>query len=120
MGSEVTVQSITEIPPELVKTLFGGMIAQMCEKCNGACCRNRKLFVMKASPQTIKEIIMWEMSGLIVTRNGDFLEYSAPPCKNLDLKTGRCLIYEDRPDICKEFPPGCVPCIESRKMYYKG
>lgn len=28
---------------------------------------------------------------------------------------GPCSIYPDRPDVCREFPPGCVPCRKVRR-----
>jgi Fe-S-cluster containining protein len=33
-------------------------------------------------------------------------------CPNLNQKTGRCMDYENRPDLCKDFEPGSAPlCI---------
>lgn len=36
-------------------------------------------------------------------------------CKHLDIATGKCDIYENRPESCKDFKVGCSDCLTARK-----
>lgn len=124
MPNEVKVESVHILDPQAIAAIFAGGFGKeiqekMCEQCNGACCRSRYMFSEKATPQKLKEKEMWEMSGIIVVENGEYLEYYAQPCKNLNQETGKCNIYPDRPQICKDFMPGCYECMLSRNKYYK-
>lgn len=88
----------------------GSFQEQFCSKCNARCCRvgvwvpllenefsrinllARKLELpILLSIQRIEGEDVWVMS------------YSDKPCGFLDQTTNRCLIYDDRPDYCKNF-----------------
>jgi Fe-S-cluster containining protein len=62
------------------------------------------------------EIHDWIMSEpspryqLMVKHDGDI-----NPCIWLDLVSGKCKHYELRPDICRDYEPGCDPCRKLRR-----
>ena len=39
-------------------------------------------------------------------------------CAALDRKTMRCTIYEQRPDICRDYEMGDSDCIEQRTVFF--
>ena len=39
-------------------------------------------------------------------------------CAALDRKSMRCTIYEQRPDICRDYEMGDSDCIEQRTVFF--
>jgi Fe-S-cluster containining protein len=83
---------------------------KFCSRCGARCCkvgvyvpltipeifRMNKLATkfkvnVKLSLEPLKGELTWVMS------------YASKPCGFLDLKTNRCIIYEARPELCREF-----------------
>lgn len=67
----------------------------MCNKC-GECCKSMRFQLFDA------DHYRWaELHGVtIVEDDGFWVEF---PIKCKKLKNNRCTIYEDRPEMCKEF-----------------
>jgi Fe-S-cluster containining protein len=90
----------------------GGAMS-LCDTCNGACCR----WFLLPGPwlaQLPADVETWyrlhgasEIRGVAVDR----------PCRALDLVSGRCTIYETRPQMCRLWPEGSAGCLESRAKY---
>ena len=40
-------------------------------------------------------------------------------CNNYDVSTGKCLIYENRPKMCRDLKFNCSSCIEARNFWLK-
>lgn len=74
-----------------------------CDKCDGACCRM----------VTIKVGAMSEDQARWAAMRGEVKgEHWVLPvrCVALNNFTGKCTIYEDRPDVCREFEMGGTLC----------
>lgn len=89
-----------------------------CEACRGACCEEVLIpRVMFAAPND--DVRRWfELRGSIVPH--ELLEGIELPEAGLRLEVpcgaledGLCSIYEDRPDVCREFAPGGRHCLET-------
>jgi Fe-S-cluster containining protein len=90
-----------------------------CDVCRGACCEEvilpRVMFL--APTEDIRR--WWEYRGELVSHEliegielpeaGIRLEL---PCTKLE-DGGRCSIYEDRPDVCRDYAPGGRHCLET-------
>ena len=86
-----------------------------CKHC-GACCVNvgRPPFhsddAVRPSPE-IQRLVAW-----LDERDPDRSTY-VTPCFFFNLATRKCLIYENRPQACREFVPGGLLCLELRRAY---
>lgn len=84
-------------------------------KCGGHCCRG---FFLPMSPIEIdfdlKRLALGKANkwkeidkiGKIVIYKGFYNRGNRYDCRNLDLKTGLCKDYENRPTMCREYPYG--------------
>ena len=85
---------------------------EACRRC-GACCANVACppFVpeeMAELPRDIRNVVDW-FRGRDPDRGPRVI-----PCYFLNIATRRCLIYEHRPQACREFKPGGQVCKELR------
>ena len=79
-----------------------------CERCDAACCRYQfQTLKIEGIPHnklqyeywSFMSVDSWEEDGYIVWKlNRD--------CPHLDQETNRCKDYEDRPQICRDYPEG--------------
>ena len=76
-----------------------------CENC-GACCR---IIMFNAAIPT-----EWARArGLEILKNGVVVIPFV--CPSFDKETGKCRIYENRPDFCKNFKVGGPNCLLCRR-----
>lgn len=52
---------------------------------------------------------------LTIMHNNPGLEHSRQPCYWFDMNTRRCVEYNHRPQICRDFEVGCNACINYRE-----
>lgn len=77
--------------------------SKICGKCQGWCCKH---YFTNCDPTDDKLRRYWEVRALEWFEYGGkvhFIVYQ--PCDKLD-KKGKCTIYKERPQICREFPTG--------------
>lgn len=87
-----------------------------CDNC-GACCMG-----MGIPPETGDDAIddaWWEsltdeLRQEILDRQGQ-PNWAHEPCVWLDVETRRCTHYELRPQVCRDFEPGNLVCLEDRE-----
>ncbi|OOZ39331.1 zinc/iron-chelating domain-containing protein [Solemya pervernicosa gill symbiont] len=78
-----------------------------CDSCDAACCRLQVILVDdNRVPETMTEQSSW--GGEVMLRRDDGW------CTALDRTTMLCTIYDDRPQICRDFEMGSVECINER------
>lgn len=78
-----------------------------CGNCEACCCRLEVMLISDTGvPDIFVEIDQW--GGETMARLEDGW------CSALDRDTMRCLIYDKRPWICREFEMGGVECIRER------
>ena len=78
-----------------------------CELCGGACCQSVTL------PQVFGEDVNRWLS-LHGVQNGNLIRL---PCKCLMLMDGKCSIYEERPQICRDYEVGSEACLKAIERY---
>lgn len=88
---------------------------QACQRC-GACCSNpgRPPFrpeELAEVPVSIQRLVAW-----FDARDPQRAAY-ATPCYFFNLATRQCLIYEHRPQACRDFKPQGPVCKELRRAY---
>lgn len=90
-------------------------IIDTCDNC-GACCMEMRSppFLGDADPEFAA--LPGEMRVEIVKHALGDAPYESP-CLWLDLKTRKCMHYDLRPDICREFERGEEACWMWRKTY---
>lgn len=81
-----------------------------CSVCKGACCEEFAIpFVPVAG-----DVDRWlNLHGTVRGGNGKkqrWIHFEAA-CTKLD-ERGRCTIYNDRPETCKHYRPGCYDCLD--------
>ena len=78
-----------------------------CANCEACCCRLEVLLISDTGvPDNFVEIDNW--GGSRMSRLDDGW------CSALDRNTMRCMIYENRPQICRDFVMGEYECISER------
>ena len=85
-----------------------------CDGCGGACCRCVVVAIGEMTPDQQR----WaEMRGpLTVAANGGLSWRLPVACRHLTA-SGRCGIYETRPDVCREFAVDKALCRKAREYY---
>lgn len=86
-----------------------------CKRC-GACCAHvgRPLFhpeEMANLPPDVRYMVEW------FRRHDPNRDAYVTPCYFFNMVTRKCLIYEHRPQVCKEFKPGGQVCKELRRAF---
>lgn len=80
----------------------------LCEHCTAACCRYLALPLDKPRTERDFDDIRWYLmhQGISVfVEDGDWYIQFRTTCKNLGADN-RCMIYDVRPEICREYEPG--------------
>ena len=78
-----------------------------CENCKACCCRLEVMLISDTGvPESFIEIDQW--GGMVMARLFDGW------CAALDRDTMRCMIYEQRPQICRDLEAGEYECISIR------
>lgn len=84
-----------------------GTTAISCSDCAACCCRLEVLLIGDDGvPDQFTVENRW--GGWVMRRLEDGW------CAALDRNTMGCTIYEQRPDICRDFPMGGEDCLEQR------
>lgn len=92
-----------------------------CERCKGACCEAFSLPVSDLSGVPNDDALTWVLlhgdTGSASPERPDhwdgYVEFECS-CKALD-QFGSCSIYQDRPQVCRDFERGGVDCLEMVK-----
>ncbi len=78
-----------------------------CAKCEACCCRLEVMLITDTSvPDKYIEIDKW--GGMRMARLSDGW------CSALDRNSMSCMIYENRPKICRDLEMGGYDCISAR------
>ena len=79
-----------------------------CELCGGACCKSMTL------PKKIfnEDVARW--LGYHAVENDEVMRFN---CACRMLHEGKCSIYENRPQMCKDYQVGSRACREAIKRY---
>lgn len=78
-----------------------------CANCEACCCRLEvKLITDTGVPDNFIELDKWGGSNMARLEDGW--------CSALDRNSMKCMIYENRPWICREFKMGEHECITER------
>ena len=80
-----------------------------CANCEACCCRLEVMLITDTGvPDRFVETDRWGGMGMLRLEDGW--------CSALDRRTMRCMIYENRPWICREFEMGGYECISERAI----
>jgi Fe-S-cluster containining protein len=83
-----------------------------CQDC-GACCKGFTVDVESRDegvpPKMIKEDRLF--GPVMRERDGQCIALSGKVGERV-----RCRIYEDRPQVCRDFSPGCLLCHKAREL----
>jgi len=96
-------------------------MSRICIECQ-VCCKT--VGVYSAHPYTPDIIEFYEARGAKISQRimyGEaltFIEFNLP-CPNLDSVKG-CLIYNDRPQVCKGYPEKGAPLLNDCELYKQG
>ena len=95
------------IPSVTSNLLSNKSDAISCSNCKACCCR---LEVMLIDDNSIPERFIAEndWGGQVMLRLKDGW------CAALDRRTMQCRIYEDRPQICRDFEEASYECLDER------
>lgn len=77
-----------------------------CEQCGGACCESVTLEIAGQNNDFLRFLELRSIPQM--TEKGTIARNFNVPCSML--RCGRCLIYDTRPQMCKDFPPGGAHC----------
>ena len=89
---------------------------QLCESCNGACCRD---IVCPPSDPNVAGIWGWlyslppHLKAGVLSAHAEYSAGKTGPCIWLG-DDGRCEHYELRPPVCRLFQPGGENCQRKR------
>ena len=91
----------------------------LCEHCTAACCRYLALPIDKPTRARDYDDIRWYImhEGICVfVEEGDWYIQIQTRCKNLG-QDNLCMIYGNRPHICREYEPGACDYSGSAHGY---
>lgn len=78
-----------------------------CDTCDAACCRLQVLLIGDNDvPQNLTAVSSW--GGEVMHRREDGW------CTALDRNTLLCTIYEQRPQLCRDYEMGGLECLDER------
>ena len=88
-----------------------GGAAISCVSCAACCCR---LEVLLAGEDNVpaRFVVEDRWGGSVMRRLADGW------CAAVDRNTMRCVIYERRPDVCREYRMGDADCIVERRLFF--
>lgn len=84
---------------------------EICRKCKGKCCRMLDLQIVLTDKDFIKWLgfhkdVMIDVDGrLVIFRKCRFLNGE-----------GKCVIYDERPKICRDFMVMSAACCKARRL----
>lgn len=94
-------------------SVLGSPVERECKsgKC-GACCRTMSSppLVGKNDDRRLTKAMKKEIAEYLDGENYD----PEGPCLWYDRTNNRCKNYDQRPDVCRDFVPGEVPCFYNR------
>jgi Fe-S-cluster containining protein len=98
-------------------------LVSSCKKCGSICCKHVALEIDKPTSKQDYDYIRWYLLHknveVFVEDNGSWYLKFSSPCERL-LPDGGCGAYEDRPQICRGYPPEDNDCeFEGDGNYYK-
>lgn len=77
-----------------------------CDTCEAACCRMQVLLIGDPDvPEGMTERSDW--GGQVMHRRADGW------CTALDRGTMRCTIYQQRPQVCRDYEMGGIDCLDT-------
>ena len=83
-----------------------------CELCKGACCHYIVLPITREKDPKFHE---W-----LKHRGEERFHGISLRCKCQSLtKGGRCKIYDERPEICRDYEVGCIYCVDAIKRHHE-
>ncbi len=93
--------------------------AESCKDCKAGCCKHVALPIEKPRSKQDYDFIRWyllhqDVNVYIDSDKSWMIEFKTP-CLNLD-KNFQCKDYNNRPKICKDFPPKDELC----EFFHKG
>ena len=84
-----------------------------CQICKGACCEEFALPLRGIHPE--RDVDRWVLLHAEVERNlGAAMMRFECRCNKLT-EEGTCSIYEERPDLCRNYLPGSTACLDTVK-----
>jgi len=105
---------------EKIKERTGPCLEKNCSECCDPV-KTKRFMPPEMMPKDKDGNDLWSKRKelLVPADNPDGEKIETYDCKNLDPKTGKCLDYENRPDICKK--SGCVDpdSPESQETQFK-
>jgi len=78
---------------------------QLCQKCDGACCKNLAMIIGRPINKKEVEDLKWQLQFdrvKVYIRNRRWHQLIESDCMYLT-KDGRCKIYDQRPDRCRKY-----------------
>lgn len=80
-----------------------------CRVCKGACCEEFSLPLDDVDPNVAQpdDALRWLIYHGDLQPNGD-LRFNIS-CQH-HLPSGRCAVYDERPDVCRRYQPGSPAC----------
>lgn len=100
----------------------GFMMAKknQCDKCTGLCCRYFALPIETPETKEDYEDIRWYLCHKDVTvfvEDGDWYVNIKNKCRHLSDTDHRCLIYDQRPPICRKYKHSDCDFVEGEYDY---
>ena len=91
-----------------------------CDECEGMCCRYVALPIETPEDRDDFDDVRWYLSheGVnVFVEDGDWYISFQTKCRHLADGTYRCMIYADRPKICRKYEHGSCDLIEGEYDY---
>jgi len=91
-----------------------------CDKCTGLCCRYFALPIDTPETKEDYDDIRWFLCHKDITvfvEDGDWYISIRNKCKYLSEKDNRCLIYDKRPRICRQYRHSTCDYVEGEYDY---
>ncbi len=75
-----------------------------CNECKGDCCRRIAVYIPKPRSKADFEDIKWYLyhEGISVYIDNEDEWLVVYPAKCMNLKQGKCMIYDHRPPVCRD------------------
>jgi len=96
-----------------------------CRACGACCCAGLDVLLLPAeasryeASDRLARLLVWR--ARIAATPLPLLRHDSSGERCLAYRGrvggGRCSIYADRPELCREFEPGSDPCLEARRRF---
>jgi Fe-S-cluster containining protein len=101
---------------DLVSRVYDSLNNYCLNNCNAECCRGNSILV---KPDEVDRVTKRNRSFILGTKRDLIIISTEPKCPSLD--GNKCSIYEQRPDICRNWP---IKAVEDEGeiviVFYKG